>query len=57
MFSLNEITARLGIPPQEAEKALQEMMTKRESFGLSNAGAITHRQPTHAANFEGHWGR
>lgn len=50
MYSLDEIAERLGIPPEEAEKALQEMMAERESLGLSNAGIVTNPEQINSIN-------
>jgi hypothetical protein len=50
MYSLDEIASSLGIPPKEAEKALQEMMAERESLGLSNAGIVTNTHQINAIN-------
>lgn len=50
LFSLNEIAANLGVPPEEAERALQQMLADREALGLSNAGIVTNPQQIHAIN-------
>lgn len=50
LFSLDEIAVHLGIPPEEAEKALQEMMAEREQLGLSSAGIVTDTQQINSIN-------
>lgn len=50
LFSLEAIADHLGIPPEEAERAMREMLAERESLGLSNAGVIAGRQQIHTIN-------
>lgn len=40
MIRLSDLAARLGIPPEEAEGRLLELMAEREALGLSNAGVV-----------------
>ena len=47
MYRLEDIAERLGIPPDEAEAALQSMLAEREALGLSNAGIETDSAMLH----------
>lgn len=47
LYRLEDIAERLGIPPDEAEAALQSMLAEREGLGLSNAGLVTDPAAIH----------
>ncbi len=41
MFSLNDIAAKFGIPIEQAEQSLKEMMSVRQELGLPLDGVMT----------------
>jgi hypothetical protein len=47
MFRLEDVAARLGVSPAEAEESIQKFLAEREALGLSNAGIVTDPQLIH----------